>query len=97
MRMTSSVSPPICSISRPSPRTPGWADGLSSAACAALSGLYRQASQELAATVDGLPAAVLNRAPDHPDDPTPRARDAGGSRSGVPADCTPDPRDGADR
>ena len=51
----------------------------------------------LVATVDGLPAAVLNRAPDHPDDPTPRARDAGGSRSGVPADCTPDPRDGADR
>ena len=76
----------------------GWADGLSSAACAALSGLYRQASQELAATLDGLPAAVLNRAPDHQDDPTPRARDAGGSRPGVPADDrTPDPRDGADR
>ena len=40
--------------------------GLSAASCAALSGWYEQASQELAATLDTLPAAVLNWAPDGP-------------------------------
>ena len=38
--------------------------GLSAASCAALSGWYEQASQELAATLDTLPAAWLNWAPD---------------------------------
>ena len=40
--------------------------GLSAASCAALSGWYEQASQELAAVLDILPAAVLNGAPDGP-------------------------------
>ena len=39
------------------------ADGLSTAACAALSEVYRQASQELRATLDALPAALLNWEP----------------------------------
>ncbi len=55
----------------------GWPDGLSPAACAALSGLYRQARQELAATLDTLPAAVLNRTVDLRQAPTPVAADAG--------------------
>ena len=55
----------------------GWPEGLSPAACAALSGLYRQASQELGATVDALPAAVLNRAVDRRPGPTPVEADAG--------------------
>ena len=55
--------------------TAGWSDGLSAAACAALSGLYRQAGQELAATVDALPAALLNRAVDRRHAPTPVAAD----------------------
>ncbi len=52
-------------------------DGLSPAACAALSGLYRQARQELAATLDTLPAGVLNRTVDRCQAPTPVAADAG--------------------
>ena len=44
----------------------GWPDGLSPAACAALSGLYRQATQELAMTLDALPTAVLNHGLRHP-------------------------------
>ena len=39
------------------------ADGLSVAACAALGALYRQASQELRATLATLPAALLNWEP----------------------------------
>ena len=46
------------------------ADGLSPAACAALSEWYRQASQALRATRDALPAALLNWEPNRTPAPT---------------------------
>ena len=57
-------------------------EGLSAAGCAALSGWYEQASQELAATLETLPAAVLNGAPDRAQVPLPVAADAGAVRPG---------------
>ena len=57
-------------------------EGLSAASCAALSGWYEQASQELAATLDTLPAAWLNWTPDRPQAPTRVEADAGAGRPG---------------
>ena len=57
-------------------------EGLSAAGCAALSGWYEQASQELAATLDTLPAAWLNGTPDRPSVPTRVEADTGAVRPG---------------
>ena len=65
--------------------------GLSAASCAALSGWYEQASQELAATLDTLPAAWLNWTPDRPPVPTRVEADADAVRPGRAA--TVDGRD----
>ena len=73
-------------------------EGLSAAGGAALSGWYEQASQELAATLDTLPAAVLNGAPDRAQVPLPVEADAGAVLPGRAA--TEDGRDhhpGGDR
>ena len=74
----------------------GWPDGLSPEACAALSRLYRQGSQELGATLDALPATVLNHSLAHPRDRISGEGDVGSPEHSAPLNRLADP-EGADR